>query len=213
MDRIEEIVKEAEKRLDAFYGYYGEWDGKRKKGDKKKKKKDEETEDDDFEPEELISEKPEKSEKKGRPSKKYLFDDIEEEDASESDLFSKELSKEDENDFFKNGPIAEPKVIKKIESPKKKPVIVKKSESKSHRIKPVKKLETKKRRGLSENLSLDSARDSSGNVINFKGLKSIEIINKVKELTGEHINICVKSKKNVIRHAIIILKERGYIIR
>jgi hypothetical protein len=46
--------------------------------------------------------------------------------------------------------------------------------------------------------------------INIKGLSSRKIIDLVKKETGELITICVKSKKNVIRHAKIILQKKGY---
>ena len=49
----------------------------------------------------------------------------------------------------------------------------------------------------------------SQNEVSFENLKSKQIIDLVKDLTGITINICVKSKKNVIRHAVNILKEKN----
>jgi hypothetical protein len=57
--------------------------------------------------------------------------------------------------------------------------------------------------------------DSLGNQepIIFDGMASREIIARVQELTGEKITICVKSKKNVLRHAGIILAKHGYVMK
>ena len=46
--------------------------------------------------------------------------------------------------------------------------------------------------------------------INIKDLSSREIVDLVKKETSELITISLKSKKNVIRHAKIILQKKGY---
>ena len=51
------------------------------------------------------------------------------------------------------------------------------------------------------------------NEVSFEGLSSREIIEKVKTITGVAITICVKSKINVIRHAVNILKEKGFDVK
>jgi len=51
------------------------------------------------------------------------------------------------------------------------------------------------------------------NEVSFEGLSSREIIEKVKTITGVAITVCVKSKINVIRHAVIILKEKGFDVK
>ena len=43
----------------------------------------------------------------------------------------------------------------------------------------------------------------------LRGLSARQIIDRVKELTGETITICVKSKANVIRHAKIIFGKKN----
>jgi len=52
--------------------------------------------------------------------------------------------------------------------------------------------------------------EASVNLISFDGLASKDVIAKVLELTGEKITVCVKSKKNVLRHAGIILAQHDY---
>lgn len=56
-------------------------------------------------------------------------------------------------------------------------------------------------------------KDIKKDEVSFENLTSREIITLVKNLTGITINICVKSKKNVIRHATNILKEKGFPIK
>ena len=51
---------------------------------------------------------------------------------------------------------------------------------------------------------------SVGNQVSLIGKSAKEIIDIVKEKTGHHITICVKSKGSVIRHAILKLKEKGF---
>lgn len=153
MDRIEQIVKDAEQRLKAFYSSYGEWDGKKEKVLKKNIENPEE------------------------------IDLVEEKDT--------------ENYFFKDGPVSKPKIINRIDTPKQEII---EEEKVFFTLKEI------------EEPGFNFAVDPSGVKISFKGLSSREIIDKILYLTGEHIQICVKSKKNVIRHAINILKEKGFTI-
>jgi uncharacterized protein YpmB len=62
-------------------------------------------------------------------------------------------------------------------------------------------------------LEIVEPKEASVNLVSFDGLASKDIIAKVLELTGEKITICVKSKKNVLRHAGIILAKHGYTMK
>jgi len=46
--------------------------------------------------------------------------------------------------------------------------------------------------------------------VQLDGLNARQIIDLVKELTGQEITICIKSKINIIRHAKIHLEMAGY---
>jgi hypothetical protein len=170
IDRIGEIIENAERRLKAFYSSYGEWDGKK------------------------ISKKDSKE--------------------SEKDKFDKENNIKTKDCFFKNGPVSKPKIIKRIGPEFEKEMnelkeINTPKESVYFNDKMIghsNQKEQKIPKKSSNNLAIDPSK------IFFEGLSSREIINKIKDLTGEHIKICVKSKKNVIKHALNILKEKGFIL-
>ena len=51
------------------------------------------------------------------------------------------------------------------------------------------------------------------NEVELAGLSSLEIIKKVKDLTGEQIKVSPKSKKSVISHAIKILKDNNMTVK
>lgn len=46
--------------------------------------------------------------------------------------------------------------------------------------------------------------------VQLSGLNARQIIDLVKELTGQEITICIKSKINIIRHAKVHLEMAGY---
>jgi hypothetical protein len=46
--------------------------------------------------------------------------------------------------------------------------------------------------------------------VQLDGLNARQIIDLVKNLTGQEITICIKSKINIIRHAKIHLEKAGY---
>jgi len=142
-NRVDQIMREAEDRLQLFYKSYGEWDGKSKRPSKKK-------------------------------SKGKSIDDLDD-SLVDQDPFLDKLPNKTKiiNRPFKNA-------LPEIFSPPPSPIVA----------------------DLPKN-----------NEVSFEGLSSREIIQKVKEITGVAITICVKSKINVIRHAVIILKEKGFTVK
>lgn len=58
-------------------------------------------------------------------------------------------------------------------------------------------------------VELKSKPNLTSSEVSFENLSAKQIVSLVKDLTGVTIEICIKSKKNIIRHASLILKERG----
>lgn len=100
------------------------------------------------------------------------------------------IIKSDNNCFFKDGPTVHKKINLVKEENLQKPIV------QYYR--------------LSENFCLDFATSPLGKKIRFKELMAKNIIEKIKDLTGEEIKVNLKSKKNVIRHAILILQKYNY---
>lgn len=200
--KVDQIVREAEERLNRFYAAYGE----NVKGLRKKEKKEEKDV-----VVKLSSNPPPKTKSKPKIIYRPVNAVIEPEDYDYIPPTPKpptELPKREAVETINRIIDEVPVIPRKIVSDREVTV----EEEKNFLLReifrdPTEEEKTALSNKLSEAFSKVLTPDK---VVDLTGLTSREIINKVKDLTGELITICVKSKINVIRHAKIILEKKGF---